>query len=77
MWAKTALGGTLALILGAAFWAGAAYQRFAAIEVELMGIHSDIGKLVDGQADIKLVINNEQEQQKRIEKLEDEVRQLK
>lgn len=76
-WVKLVIVGALALIIGGIFWLGAAYQRFSGMETELIGIHADINQLVKGQMNTQLLMERESDQQRRIDKLEDEVRQLK
>lgn len=65
------------LVIGAIFWAGAAYQRFKGIEGELSGIHSDIRQLVTDEREIEVIRNRQQINEQRISRLEDEMRQVR
>ena len=70
---KIALGsGAAVFLIGAIFWAGATYNRVEGIEVQLNQIQAQISKLGDFQA----IQERSLEQGRRLDKLEDQVRQL-
>jgi len=71
---KVAIGGGVAVFLiGAVFWAGATYNRVQGIESQLSQIQAQISKLGDFQAIEERVA----EHQRRIDKLEDQMRQVR
>ena len=69
---KVAIGaGTAVFLIGAIFWAGATYNRVQGIEVQLNAIQAQISKLGDFQA----MEERSLEQGRRLDKLEDQMRQ--
>lgn len=69
-----AIGSGVAIFLiGAIFWAGATYNRVQGIEAQLSAIQSQISKLGDMQA----VVVRQEDDQRRLDKLEEQVRQLR
>ena len=77
VWLKVAIGGSIGLVLGAAFSAGVAYQEFYGMKSEVVGIHAEIHELVVGQAALNSRLDREYDFERRIERLEDQVRQLR
>jgi len=71
---KVALGsGVAVFLIGAIFWAGATYNRVQGIEIQLNQIQAQISKLGDFQA----VEERSLEQGRRLDKLEDQMRQIR
>jgi len=71
---RVAIGsGVAVFLMGAVFWAGATYNRVQGIELQLNQIQAQISKLGDFQAIEERTI----EQGRRIDSLEQQVRQLK
>lgn len=60
-----------AFMIGAIFWAGATYNRVDAIEGRLANIEMSIAKV----GNIQLIDERTVETQKRLDKLEDQMRQ--
>lgn len=65
--------GVAVFLIAAVFWAGATYNRVQGIETQLGLIQSQISKFGDFQATQERVV----EQGRRIEKLEDQMRQTR
>ncbi len=71
---KVAIGsGVAVFLIAAVFWAGATYNRVQGIEAQLGAIQSQIAKFADFQATEERVVEHE----RRIGKLEDQMRQVR
>lgn len=70
---KVAVGsGSAVFLISAVFWAGATYNRVSGIEDRLRSIETQLEKI----SDLPNLTERSLENEKRIEKLEDSVRQL-
>jgi len=71
---RIAIGSGMAVFLmGAIFWAGATYNRIQGIESHLLSIDAAISKI----GNIQTIDERTSETQRRLDKLEDQVRQLR
>ncbi len=71
---KVAIGsGVAVFLIAAVFWAGATYNRVQGIEMQLSAIQAQIAKFGDFEATQERV----NEQGRRIDKLEDQMRQVR
>ena len=69
-WLKILVGALIVAILGAIFWAGAAYQRFSSMEVHLSSIDLQMSKIGDVESDMRSFREMRMEDQRRIDNLE-------
>lgn len=70
-WLKLLVGALIVVFIGAIFWSGAAYQRFSGMEQHLISIDQQMGKIADVQSDLRSMREARQEDQRRLEKLEE------
>ncbi|MES2136976.1 MAG: hypothetical protein V4502_07960 [Pseudomonadota bacterium] len=64
-------------LLAAIFWAGAAYQRFGGMETHLISIDAQLTRIADVQAELIMLQDSEREHERRLAKLEDQVKALR
>lgn len=75
---KVILGsGAAIFLLGAIFWAGAAYNRLDGMEHQLTSISATLGTVSNRVGDIDSLKVQQVENERRIGKLEDQLRQLR
>lgn len=72
-WLKILVGALIVVFVGGIFWAGAAYQRFSGMETHLISIDSQMTKIGDVQAELRSFRELRQEDQRRLEKLEEQL----
>lgn len=69
--------GLSAFLIGAIFWAGAIYNRFDSMEKHVSSIDMQITALSGLPSDLHYTNERQAELQKRVDKLEETVRQLR
>lgn len=75
---KLVIGSGIIIFLSSAiFWAGATYQQVRSIEVHIISMDVQIARIAENQEEVTALKDELAQYQRRTEKLEDQIRQLK